>query len=170
MCAFVFLHGVSIAEGAAAVRAAVRALPRVNAQVSPQVSSLAEALGAESAAVWSLACVCAQVTPQVSRLRKGFATPVTGVGLSFLLQVQTEAAGLAECLTAPRAAMNKLGDITCYCTVIRSNRQLLLRGFCVLMSFKSLCAHQHRPVCICSGSETQLFYCDTSVCGRCQGV
>lgn len=106
-----FLHGVAVAEGAAAVRAAVRTLARVDAEVSPQVSSLAEALGAEGAAVRPLARVRAQVTPQVRRLCEGFAAPLAGVGFSLLLQVEAEAAGLAERLAAARTAVDQFWEV-----------------------------------------------------------
>lgn len=104
VCSFVLLHGVTVAEGTAAERAAVRTLTCVDAQVAPQVSSLAEALGAEGAAVWTLTRVRAQVAPQVSRLGEGLAAPLTGVGLLLLLQVKLQCLAAAECLATTQAA------------------------------------------------------------------
>lgn len=152
-----FLHGVTVTEGAAAERAAVRPLTRVDAQVSPQVSSLAEALGAEGAAVWPLARVRAQVAPQVSGLSEGLAAPVAGVCLPLLLQVEAEAVGLAERLAAAGTAMHKLreeagdrgssdrGSI---------NWLLLLRGLPVFISIMS---HRRPPVCLHTAPEARLF-------------
>lgn len=139
MCAFVLLHGVTIAEGAAAVRAAVRPLPRVDAQVSPQVSSLAEALGAVGAAVRPLACVCTKVSPQVGRLGKGLAAPVAGVGLSLLLQVEAKTGRMAECLATTRTALEELRDVTGCCTIIGCLQRALLVTATFLL-------HHRRPV------------------------
>lgn len=61
----VLLHRVSVAEAAAADRAAVRPLASVDAQVAPQVPALTEAAGTDGAAVRPLASVCPQVAPQV---------------------------------------------------------------------------------------------------------
>lgn len=65
MGAAVLLHGVSVTEAAAADGAPVRPLAGMDAQVAPQVPTLAEAAGADGAAVRPLTRVRPQVAPQV---------------------------------------------------------------------------------------------------------
>lgn len=109
MGAAVLLHGVSIAEAAAADGAAVRPLAGVDAQVAPQVPALAKTAGTDSAAVRPLARVRPQVTPQVGRLGEGLAAPLAGVALpAALLQVEQQAGGLGEGLAAAPALVDGL--------------------------------------------------------------
>lgn len=105
MGAFVLLHGVPVTEAAAAERAAVGTLSRVDAEVAPQVSSLTEALGAVGAAVRPLSRVRPEVAPQIRRLSEGLAAEVTAVRLLLLLEMEAQLCGGTERLATTRAAL-----------------------------------------------------------------